>query len=242
MLQPDPFQDPRREALPLSLRGSDAVGLKTPAGSPVVQFEIGDYRNFIYLLIDWSSKQALIVDPQKDLTDPLKFLSTHGLTLAGMLVTHTHHDHIAGVPELWKLYPKLTLGVHAQDAGRLGLSPEKKNLMVPLEDGFVWKLGSSGVEAIHTPGHSRGEVSLKFGKYLLTGDTLFIRDCGRTDLETGSDSEMYDSLQIIKALPKDTVILPGHHYKKECASLLEIELDLSGPLNVKNVEELKALP
>jgi glyoxylase-like metal-dependent hydrolase (beta-lactamase superfamily II) len=242
MLQPDPFQDPRRAGLPLALRGDEAMGLETPKGSPVVQFEIGDYRNFIYLLIDWISQEALIVDPQKDLSDPLAYLKTHGLKLVGMLVTHTHHDHIAGVPELWKLDPTLPLGVHPEDSGRLSSLGKPEAPKRLLQNGSVWKLGNSEVEILHTPGHSRGEVCLKFGLYLLTGDTLFIRDCGRTDLDTGSDHEMFESLQIIKALPKNTVILPGHHYRKECASLLEIELQWSGPLQVKTVEELKALP
>lgn len=79
-------------------------------------------------------------------------------------------------------------------------------------------------------------------RFLLTGDTLFIRDCGRTDFEDGDNEQMFQSLQRIKKLPPATVILPGHHYQPETASVLELELLESAPLKCRSVEELAGLP
>jgi glyoxylase-like metal-dependent hydrolase (beta-lactamase superfamily II) len=101
---------------------------------------------------------------------------------------------------------------------------------------------------MHTPGHSSGEFCYLLPKqtqvdrpYVFTGDTLFIRDCGRTDLESGNDAEMFASLQILKQLDPDTVILVGHHYAKECASTLGEELKVSPPLKCASVSELSNL-
>ena len=105
--------------------------------------------------------------------------------------------------------------------------------------------------AIHTPGHSAGELCYRLEAtdlkgelrtYLFTGDTLFIRDCGRTDLETGSNAQMFESLQRLKKFPPDTVILPGHHYVRECASTLSREMETSPPLRCASIQELEALP
>src|SRR5262249_45381168 len=108
-------------------------------------------------------------------------------------------------------------------------------------------LGKTKVKALHTPGHSAGECSYLVTSdghppYLLTGDTLFIRDCGRTDLPTDSNEEMFESLQKIRSLPPQTIILPGHHYQKETASTLATELETSPPFQCKNVSDLASLP
>ena len=107
------------------------------------------------------------------------------------------------------------------------------------------EVGSIRVRVLHTPGHSAGECCYFFengGKYLFTGDTLFIRDYGRTDFADGSNEQMFASLQRIKALPPETVILPGHHYVRECASILSKEIVESPPLRCGSVEELASLP
>jgi hydroxyacylglutathione hydrolase len=221
------------------LSGFEAQGLAL--GQPIAQFEIGDYRNFIYLILDWDRREAAIVDPQKDLSLPLRALAEHGFKITHLLLTHTHFDHIAGVPELLRTHPELSAYVHPDDAHRL--SHQRIHL---LRDGEIIQIGKTQVRAIHTPGHSAGELCYFLDAtqppYLLTGDTVFIRDCGRTDLETGSNEQMFESLQRIKTLPPSTVILPGHHYVRECASTLEKEMRESPPFACKSVAELAALP
>jgi len=228
--------------LPIHLAQHDPQGLII--GEPVAQFEIGDYKNFVYLILDWVTHEAAIVDPQFNLSIPLRLLQDHGFKLSAILLTHSHHDHVAGVPELIRKFPLIPIYLHKDDSFRL------ENLLGSecfhfIKDQDQLKIGNIVVTAFHTPGHSAGEISYLFTSsrsYLLTGDTIFIRDCGRTDFPTGSNEEMFSSIQKIKELPIETIFLPGHHYALECATTLEIELNESPPFRCKNVEELKALP
>ena len=236
--------------LPDSLAGTDPQGLV--AGEPVAQYQIGDYRNFVYLILDWADRKAAIVDPQEDLSEPLRALEEHGFILERVLLTHTHFDHVAGVQELIETFPKLPLHLHSLDRHRLHkMGKGVWDACQLVENGAQLRVGQLTVEALHTPGHSVGEIcyflraqgNLSGARaYLFSGDTLFIRDCGRTDLETGSNEEMFRSLQTLKGLSPETIVLPGHHYVKECASVMARELETSPPLRCRSVEELKALP
>jgi glyoxylase-like metal-dependent hydrolase (beta-lactamase superfamily II) len=231
-------------SLPDHLSGAEARGLAE--GSRVAQFELGTARNFVYLVLDWAARRAAIVDPQRDLAPPLEALERHGFGLESVLLTHTHHDHVAGVPELARRFPSLPILVHEGDRHRL----RERDLpaLRGIADGERLRVGGLELEVLHTPGHSAGEccfflpAGAKEPPFLLTGDTVFIRDCGRTDLETGSNAELFASLQRIKRLPPETVILPGHHYQRECASTLERELRESPPFRCRSVEELASLP
>jgi glyoxylase-like metal-dependent hydrolase (beta-lactamase superfamily II) len=228
--------------LPHHLAETHATGIHP--GETIAQFEIGDMRNFVYLILDWKTREAAIVDPQRDLSPPLNALREHGFTLKMILLTHSHFDHVAGVPELLKKYPHLKIQMSLLDFFRLERSKEAKAEQIEnIQDGQFLRLGSVEIQALHTPGHSAGEISyLVDQKYLLTGDTLFIRECGRTDMETGSDAQMFASLQRIKALAPETIILPGHHYVKETASTLANELLTNAPLLCRSVKELAELP
>lgn len=219
-------------------------------GEAIAQYELGSMRNFVYLVIDWETKEALIVDPQKDLT-PLADLKANGIALKGILITHSHHDHIAGVSPLLELDSTLPVYVHPLDQHRLKKVTSAS--IHSLEDGERFQINgeSTGpgveIQTLHSPGHSAGEVCfivhVPSGEaYLLSGDTLFIRDCGRTDLETGDNEAMFATLQKLKSLPDSYVMLPGHHYALETANLLGVEKTTSPPLLCRSVEELRTLP
>lgn len=227
--------------LPPHLATLDPQGLIE--GERIAQFELGTMRNFVYLVLDPATKKAAIVDPQKDIDTPLTALAAHGYTLEFCLLTHTHHDHVAGIPALIERFPALPIFTHEADRPRLAKWNLDSNLRL-LKDGERFSLGSLKLEALHTPGHSPGEICYRIPgnpDYLLTGDTLFIRDCGATHFEGGSDEELFASLQRLKKLPPKTVILPGHHYAPECASLLSLELERSPPLKCRTAQELAQL-
>ena len=212
----------------------------------VQQYEIGSYKNFVYLILDWAQKKAAIIDPQFNLSKPLGDLKEKGFTLTAVLLTHTHFDHIAGLAGLLEAFPQLPLYVHPADLHRIKADTVKRSKLIPIQDQDIIQIGDLSVHALHTPGHSPGEVCYFLKETnppaLFTGDTVFIRDCGRTDLEGGNNAQMFHSLQRIKQLPPQTVILPGHHYQSETSSLLGDELLRSPPFQCKSVDELANLP
>lgn len=224
--------------LPAHLSGTEARGAVTP--HPVAQFQIGAHHNLVYLLIDWESRESAVFDCHEGMEPILSFLKIEGIRLSRVLLTHTHWDHVNGLEEVEAAFPGAPVFTHPKDARRLKRSTQ------PLRDGEIFSVGRLKVEVLHTPGHSAGECSFFFrgedAPYLWTGDTLFIRNCGRTDLESGSNEEMFASLARIRKLPSETVILPGHQYTPECASTLGRELRESPPFQCKTVKELEALP
>lgn len=232
-------------ALPAHLSKTSAQGVAP--GHPVAQFEVGSHRNFTYALLDWDTRDAVLIDPHGGLAEVLAELTRHRFQLRGILITHSHWDHVDGLPELARI-PPLPLAVHEGELSRI--RPEILGTFSPV----IWRgiapttcrMGSLGVDVLATPGHSAGECTFRFrtdgGDFLFTGDTLFIRDCGRTDFPGGSTEQMFQSLQMIKGLPPETIILPGHHYAPECASSLATELKTSPPLRCRTALELEQLP
>lgn len=230
--------------LPTHLAKLESQGIV--AGEPVAQFELGTQKNFNYLIIDWDSREVAWIDPQKNIETILVALQAFSLQLKSILLTHTHHDHVAGLLMLVRRFRQLSIYGHQADFGRLDQLVRRQCLEKPFRGEPTLDVGRLKVQALHTPGHSPGEccyfLEAQGRRYLFSGDTLFIRDCGRTDFDDGSDEQMFESLQKIKQLPLDTIILPGHHYQPECASTLEAELETSPPLQARDWRELAGLP
>jgi glyoxylase-like metal-dependent hydrolase (beta-lactamase superfamily II) len=189
----------------------------------------GQMVNFAYLIGDRDAGQAVAVDPAYRVGDLLDVLARDGLRLSGVLATHHHPDHVGGsmmghtIEGLGRLLEVVDVPVHAH---RDEVDSVHRMTGVPLADvvghdsGDVVTVGAVGIQLLHTPGHTPGSQCFMVDGMLVSGDTLFLEGCGRTDLP-GSDSEaMYESLQRLAGLPDDTAIFPGHRYSPQSAASL----------------------
>ena len=168
-------------------------------------FEQIKYRgdNFSYIIADEASREAAVVDPSFNVDAIVLILKDQNFSLKYIINSHGHADHTAGNEELKSAY-------HSKIVGHK-LSHVNKGISVV--DGDIIRLGNIIIKVIHTPGHSPDSICLLIDGKLLTGDTLFVGECGRTDLPGGSAKDMYTSLlQKIAKLDDSIEVYPGHDY------------------------------
>lgn len=180
--------------------------------SIVQTLELGNMGNFIHIIVGDDKRSAMVIDPAWDADAINDCLHRNQLVLKGILLTHSHADHVSAVDDLLQQgnYPVYL----SRTEFRLGLVRLKSPTFV--EDGEILPLGNSCIEVIATPGHTTGSVCyLLDNQHLITGDTLFIDGCGRCNFLHSDVSAMYDSLQRLKQLPDSTIIYCGHHYGVE---------------------------
>ncbi len=187
----------------------------------VEQIEIGAMANFTYLIGSRSTREVVIVDPAWDIDALLDHIADSEYTLTAALATHYHPDHIggglgnhsiAGVTELLETSPVKVYAHRDEAAGVRRVTGISESDLVKVDSGDRLRVGAIEIEFLHTPGHTPGSQCFRVKNTLVSGDTLFIEGCGRVDLP-GSDAEqMYHSLQKLRALPDDTLLLPGHNY------------------------------
>ena len=177
-----------------------------------LRLNVGDsHITNCYIIEDEKTKETMIVDPGAEAHKVIE------------MVTHCHADHIGAVKEV-----KAELGgkilIHRDDAEGLyntgislteivGIPNVSLEADSRLDDGDVIHIGELEFRIIHTPGHTKGGISLycEKEKLLLSGDTLFRGTWGRTDLPTGSAKSIMQSItNKLLILPEDTIIYPGH--------------------------------
>ncbi len=158
-----------------------------------------------YLVADAASGEAALIDAKKE--DQEKYLAKlreKNLKLKYIIDTHTHADHVSGSCEI------------AQATDATVVMSEKtvsERLQLPVHEGSSLKLGEQSLNFIETPGHTPDAVSVSIGPYLMTGDSLLLDDCGRTDFPGGDSRLMYHTLQRILKFPDPTIIAAGHDYE-----------------------------
>lgn len=177
-------------------------------GVHIHQLLLGPLQNFVYVLADDVTRRALVVDPGWDSAAILQRLAEHDLTLAGLLVTHTHFDHINAVGELVKRHD---VPVYVHTAEREPM-PVRASSVKRVNGGDEIALGEHAVRLLHTPGHTPGSSCFLVNNRLMTGDTLFVKACGRSDLPGGDPAQLYHSLDQIAQLDEQITVYPGHHY------------------------------
>ena len=176
--------------------------------------QVGPIGTNCYFLQDEESGLMAIIDPGDDWERILHQVKKAEGEVKYILLTHGHYDHTTAVPDLVKALPGVQVYIHQADANGAGsqlfpLAAQVKDLN-NYDEGDTLSLGSLTIEVLHTPGHSKGSVTLKVGDVLFTGDTMFCGSCGRTDLRGGSYEEIMASLKRLGELEGDFHVCPGH--------------------------------
>jgi glyoxylase-like metal-dependent hydrolase (beta-lactamase superfamily II) len=181
--------------------------------------------NFVYLVGDRTTREAVVVDPAYDIGGILDTLAADDMTLVGALATHYHPDHVGGdlfgydVQGIRELLTKRPVPVHVQvdEAPWVRrVTDVERGDLVEHRSGDVVHVGDIAIELIHTPGHTPGSQCFFVANRLVSGDTLFLQGCGRTDLPGGDPAALYESLTTTLArIPDDAVLYPGHRYAPE---------------------------
>jgi glyoxylase-like metal-dependent hydrolase (beta-lactamase superfamily II) len=187
---------------------------------------IGD--NFSYVIADQSTREAAVIDPSQNGGEIARLIRENDLKLKYIVVTHHHNDHLGD-----SYFLKSTLG--GLVVAHVASIVEKDHAV---RDGDLLQVGSIHLRIIHTPGHTPDSVCVLADGKVMTGDTLFIGECGRTDLPGGDPSKMYDSLfHKLARLDDRTEVYPGHDYGPVPSSTLKEQKRTNYTLKKRTREE-----
>lgn len=174
-----------------------------------------------YLIVN-SQKQAILIDPSFDMAQKIVLsIKNQNLDLKYILDTHTHADFFSARSLFKKLYPQAKIGLSE-------FSPTQDNEL-KLQDNQVLKLTEITLTAWQAWGHTNESLIYKVeidGQKqiaLFTGDALLIGGTGRTDFQSGSSKNLYQTLKRILTLPEETLIYPNHNYQGQVRSTLGVE-------------------
>jgi len=172
---------------------------------------------------DESTREAIVVDPGDQIEDILGVLAKHSLKVKAIVITHAHIDHIGGAAKL-KGVTGAPVYMNANDqelydhldtqADWLGMQRQSRTeIDSPAREGDSLTLGEAEFHILHTPGHTKGSISLWIPSEnkLVAGDTLFRDSIGRTDLPGGDTRQILSSIHTkLMKLPETAVVIPGH--------------------------------
>jgi len=170
---------------------------------------------YSYLLIDNETREGAFIDAVKEQFDrDMQYIEELGVELWYAIETHVHADHITSA------------GLLRQHTGAEIVYSEKahlKSIDKTISHGDELPLGQHTLKALETPGHTNCCTSYYIDGMVFTGDTLFIRGCGRTDFQQGNIEALYNSVhQELFSLPDATLVYPGHDYNgRTCSTILE---------------------
>jgi len=175
------------------------------------QHKVGPYQNFTYLVAEREGGEGVVIDPSFGVDPVLAAIDARRVKVRFILNTHSHRDHYAGNQDV---RDRTGAKVVAHT-----LAPLDQDVSV--EDGSRVDSGSLHFDVLHTPGHTRDSVLYLFEGHVATGDTVFVGECGRTDLPGGDPGQLYDSLfGPVVRLADATVVLPGHDYGADPTSTI----------------------
>ena len=185
---------------------------------------------YTYIISSGKGREALIIDPVIEHTDEyVKVLESLDLKLVKVIDTHIHADHISGLNELNK---------RTNCTRIMGEKSKSEVVDLKLKDNEIINIENIQLKAIYTPGHTDCSYCYVMNDRVFTGDTLLINGTGRTDFQSGSPYDAYESLfnRLLK-LPEKTLVYPAHDYNGKKNSTIENERNKNPRLQVKSKEE-----
>lgn len=197
---------------------------KIEAGSLEIWRQVlGMVQTNCYLVMDKATKAAVLVDPADNCEAIIQMQKEAGADLKGILLTHGHFDHMMAAKAASDYFcvdlyaceqeEELLKDVRMNCSYGMGGVPVALEAKHWVKDEEELTFESLTLQAIHTPGHTRGCMCYYFKEagVLISGDTLFLESVGRTDLPTGNSRQIIESLkEKLMVLPENTLVLPGH--------------------------------
>jgi glyoxylase-like metal-dependent hydrolase (beta-lactamase superfamily II) len=189
-------------------------------------FAIGDQMatqmvNFVYAIGDRATGECVLIDPAYDPRGLVDTVAGDGMTVTGVLATHYHADHIGGsimgyeIAGVAGLLEHVSCPVHVQRDEIPWVTRSSGITEVHLvghDSGDTVMVGDLEIELVHTPGHTPGSQCFLVRGRLVSGDTLFLDGCGRTDLPGSDHLQMIESLKRLSKVDDDIILYPGHRY------------------------------
>ena len=185
---------------------------------------------YTYIIASGQGREALIIDPVIEKTDEyIQVLKNLELKLVKVIDTHIHADHITGLNELNK---------RTNCTRIMGEKSKSEVIDLKISDNENIKVENIELKAIYTPGHTDCSYSYLMNDRVFTGDTLLINGTGRTDFQSGSPYDAYDSLfnKLLK-LPEKTLVYPAHDYNGKKNSTIGNEKNNNPRLQVNSKDE-----
>ena len=186
--------------------------------------------NFVYLVGDRETGEAVIVDPAYDPQGILDVLAADEMTCVGMLGTHYHADHVGGsmmglqVAGAAEMLSAVDVPLHVQTTEVdfvKKVTGLQDDALIAHSGSSTLQVGEISIDLLHTPGHTPGSQCFLVENRLVAGDTLFLQGCGRTDLPGGDPEQLYYSLtNVLAKVPDDAVLYPGHQYSPESSATM----------------------
>ena len=185
---------------------------------------VGPFASNCFIVGSESTRKGIIIDPGADANNILNTVRDQGLSIVLIVATHNHIDHVGALRSVQDA-TGAKYAVHKADAkeampvifGRMmGLMLGSSLRRAPnpdtfLKDGDVIEIGDLKFKVLHTPGHTRGGISLLGDGVVFSGDTLFNLGIGRSDLAGGDYGQLMDSIMTkLMVLPDSTIVYPGH--------------------------------
>ena len=182
--------------------------------------------NFAYAFGDRDSGDAVLVDPAYRPSELVDLVESDGMRVSAVFATHYHPDHVGGnlggraqIDGITELLERIDVPIHVQGdevEWVTRVTGVGEDSLIAHDPGDVVAVGDFEVALIHTPGHTPGSQCLLVNGRLISGDTLFLDGCGRTDLPGSDPNEMYRTLtQRLSNIADDTVLFPGHLYSAD---------------------------